>query len=237
MRPDFTGHAALMAATDGYPLARQLEEPITGFRDDAVVMWVGQSRHGPVVQSLGNGPAAVRLYSRLAATAVMRGVSSVHLPRVTDAKPIEFHSSNDWSYLWTHEASPSPERPVALGPEHHPAIASILDDVLSYTGNRPASPDIRQWWGLFDGDRLVAVAADRSRRGVGYLAGVAVARSHHGKGFGSRLAGALMAPLVAEFGVCALGVMAHNTRALALWERLGFGHRADITSLRLNPRG
>jgi GNAT superfamily N-acetyltransferase len=234
MNPAFTGKDALLSAIGGFPLARRLREPVTCYRRADTLLWTGVADGALMAQASGDGRTAIEIFLDLPDRAA---VASLHLPRVASVEPISFVECNDWSLLWTYRADPPPPDPTEeLTEGDHPAIDAILDDVLDYTGNRSKNPKIRKWYGIRRQGELVAVAADRSRDGTGYVAGVAVAREHQGQGYGSILTRVLTARLVAEFGVCSLGVMAHNTGALALWERIGYDHRADLTSLRLPGR-
>jgi ribosomal protein S18 acetylase RimI-like enzyme len=111
---------------------------------------------------------------------------------------------------------------VALGPEHDAAVADLLDEAFPTTTSRPGDARVRRWYGIYRDDRLVACAADRSRSGVGFLAGIAVHPASRGSGLGTAITVALTRRLHREFGVVALGVMADEERTAALYARLGY---------------
>jgi ribosomal protein S18 acetylase RimI-like enzyme len=77
------------------------------------------------------------------------------------------------------------------------------------------------------------VAADRSRGGTGFLAGIAVSRDHQGEGLGAAVTAAVTRRLFHGYAVVALGVMSDNIGAQHLYERLGFRQRIERTSILL----
>jgi ribosomal protein S18 acetylase RimI-like enzyme len=112
---------------------------------------------------------------------------------------------------------------VALDETEHPAIHRLLDEVLPDSSARPGESLVRAWYGVRDeAGTLIACAADESQSGVGFLGGIAVTHVHQGRGLGGALTVTLTRRLFAEYGTVALAVMAENTRALALYRRLGF---------------
>ncbi|WP_144125422.1 GNAT family N-acetyltransferase [Catellatospora sichuanensis] len=239
--PDFIGRDDLLAKVDHHPYARLTAggDDVRGYALDGALAWTSLGPWGPIAASLGDAAPVVALFARLAADGALTAGSWLHLPRVTHAEtaaalPADVH--DDWDYLWT-TGTPAPHPGeagvVALDAADHDGIAAVLDDALPGSTSRPGDPRIRQWYGIRDGGRVVAVAGDRSPNGVGFLAGIAVAADAQGRGHGAALTTALTRRLVAEFGVSSLGVMSDNTRALALYHRLGYAESIARTSLRL----
>jgi hypothetical protein len=234
--PSWRGRAALLAATGGHVYARFYGgDDAVGYEDDGTTVW----RVGPMACGFGDPLRAARI------CAALDGLSRIDLPRVDSdavARLLPVARQHDWQFRWT--SSPPPPRDhetrvVPLGPADHDGINRVLDEVLSYTGNRPGDPRLRAWAGIFDGGELAAVGGERSRHGVGYLAPIAVAARHQGKGYGAAVTAANTRALLPEFGVCALGVVEHNLRAQEFFDHMGYLERVHRSSfeLRVAPTG
>ena len=89
------------------------------------------------------------------------------------------------------------------------------------------------WYGIRDGDRLIACGADCTRGDVGFLAGLTVAPEHRGRGLGAALTAGLTRALAARYDVVALGVYPANTGAIRLYRRLGYTDSLALTSVRV----
>jgi ribosomal protein S18 acetylase RimI-like enzyme len=179
------------------------------------------------------------MLAELRAAGSLEGASWMHLPR-TSAEAIAEHLTavvqDDWDFLWTSEAPPhvpGEERMVRLGDTDVAAIEEVLNDALPDSSTRPGHSRIRAWYGIRDGERLVAVAADRSRTGTGFLAAIAVRRDHQGQGLGAAVTAAVTRLLLEEYAAVALGVMWDNDSAQRLYERLGYTNRIELTSAKL----
>lgn len=241
LTPDFIGRDDLLAKVDNHPYARLTAggDEVRGYLLDGALAWTSLGPWGPVAASLGAAAPVAALFARLAADGALTEGCWLHLPRLTRAEtaaalPADVH--DDWDFLWTTSApAPHPGEAgvVALGEADHDAVAAVLDDALPHSTSRPGDPRIRQWYGIREGGRVVAVAGDRSPNGVGFLAGIAVASTAQGRGHGAALTTALTRRLIAEFGISSLGVMSDNTRALTLYRRLGYTESIPRTSLRL----
>jgi ribosomal protein S18 acetylase RimI-like enzyme len=85
--------------------------------------------------------------------------------------------------------------------------------------------------GVQEDGELIAAAADRSRGGVGYIAGVAVHPAHRKRGLGSAVTAVLTGVLLDEFGAVGLGVMADAVATRRIYVRLGYGEHLLRTSL------
>lgn len=124
---------------------------------------------------------------------------------------------------------------VKLDGAHHCTITSLLDEVLPASHVRPGSAGVRAWYGILDGDQLVACGADRSGSEAGLLAAIAVSMQHQGRGLGAALTAAMTRRLFAEYDVVALGVMWDNDRATRRYQRLGFAASMARTSVSVSP--
>ena len=111
---------------------------------------------------------------------------------------------------------------VRLGVPDHPALAALIEDAFPTASSRPGDPAIVDWYGIHEGERLVACGADRSRSDVGFLAGLTVAPDRRGRGLGAALTAGMTRALLIRYDHVALGVYADNVGALRLYRRLGF---------------
>jgi ribosomal protein S18 acetylase RimI-like enzyme len=236
------GRPAVLAAAADHPYARLTtggHATVTGYAGGALLAWVSAGTAGPVGCALGPAPAAVRLLAALRGDGPLAGAAWLHLPRA-DRRMLATHlpvsRHDDWEFRWS--TTPPPPRPdeervVRLRVADEPAVADLLRTAFPDSTSWPGDPQVRAWYGVRDGGAVVACGADRSRGGVGFLAGVAVHPAHRGRGLGAALAGGLARRLHAEHGTVALGVMADNAPALELYARLGFTAGAARTSVRL----
>jgi ribosomal protein S18 acetylase RimI-like enzyme len=149
--------------------------------------------------------------------------------------PVAGHQ--DWTIFWTTSPEPAEDLDAHVTPlteADYPAIEAHLSISFPQTNNRPGTAGIRAWHGIHAPDgTLAGVAADRSTGGIGYLVAIAVSPTHQGHGYGAALTRSLTRTLVAEFGTCGLGVTMVNTRARDLYQRLGYRHGINLTTLRL----
>jgi GNAT superfamily N-acetyltransferase len=231
------GRPALFAAAGDTPYTRITttgDGEITGYLADGVIAWTGP---GPAGVAVGDGPKAGTLFSELLAAGLAASAIWLHLPRVpAEALRLPHTHRDDWEYLWTtappplHPAEP---RVVPLTAADEPAINAVLDDALPDSTTRPGDRRVRRWYGVWDGDRLVACGADRSRGEVGFLAGLAVATGYRGQGLGAALTASLSRHLFLSYRWVSLGVMTDNPGALHLYHRLGFTNSLPRTSIHL----
>ncbi|GIF71491.1 GNAT family N-acetyltransferase [Asanoa siamensis] len=219
--------AAVLAATGAHPYARLTAgEDGAGVRDGSTVVWV--TRGGSTVCALGDAATALRV------AASSPAVRWWHLPRLAGDTPVAAQTRDEWDFRWTTTPPPVRTGEDLAGPVSDDAgISALLDAAFPSTMTRPGDPRIRSWWAIRDGGRIVACAADRSRGGVGFLAGIAVHPDARGRGLGAALTAALTRQLVAEFGVAALGVMSDNSVANGMYESLGYTASIPRTSVGL----
>jgi ribosomal protein S18 acetylase RimI-like enzyme len=130
---------------------------------------------------------------------------------------------DDWDFRWTSTAPPAVagEQAVAVVADEAD-VEALLHDAFPDSTSRPGDPRVRAWWGIRDGDRLVACGADRSRGGVGMLAAITVARDRRGRSLGAALTTAMTRRLLGQYGVVALGALTGNEVADRLYRGSGF---------------
>jgi len=234
------GRDAVLAAAGHQPYARLTATgDVTGYRAGALLGWVGIGPWGPLVCAVGAPGLALRLVTALRAGGAIGDARWMHLPRTPAADlaaVLPVARQDDWQFRWTTQAPPTVpghERVQRLDPGADAQLRALLQVAFPATTTRPGDPRVRAWYGIRDGGELVAAGADRSRGGVGFLAGLAVHPTHRRRGLGTALAAAMTAVLHAESGVVALGVMADEVRTQRMYERLGYTDWLDRTSVGL----
>lgn len=234
--------AAILAATGDHPYARLQTGnggTLTGYLFDDTVLWTGPSPRGTQAYAMGDGEQALRLVGELVASGVLPELSWLHLPRVPAdvlAGHVRVTKHDDWDFRWAVNpppAQPAEPRVVRLTDADHPAIDALVDAAFPTSTTRPGDPRVRHWYGVWSADRLVACGADRSRGGVGFLAGLTVAPDARGQGLGAALTAAMTRDLLDEAEEVTLGVLVDNHGAIRLYERLGFTGSAARTSVAL----
>lgn len=228
------GRDALLEATGHHPYVMLTTTgDVTGYRAGGLLAWVDRDRDRPQVWALGDGPAAVEFVLAMGGDATW-----AHLPPLTPAQaaPLRSDIHDDWDHLVTRTAPPpaaGTDRVVPLDPSADPEVDALLDVAFPASTSRPGDPRVRRWYGVRHGTDLIAVAADRSRGGIGYIAGVAVHPEHRRRSWGTVVTTALTRLLHEEFSGCSLSVMSDADGPRRLYERLGYGEPLARTSLRL----
>jgi GNAT superfamily N-acetyltransferase len=118
--------------------------------------------------------------------------------------------------------------PVRLGPEH---VTKMLELVAS----APPGPfgrrtiELGECYGVFDGDRLVAMAGERMQAGtLREISGVCTHPDYQGQGHARRLVETLVRLQLARGQVPFLHVMHGNDGARRIYERAGFRLHQDL---------
>lgn len=175
------GRDAVLAAADRHPyVLLTATGDVTGYRADGLLGWVASGPRGPVVCGLGDPARALAFARWVRDRDGAGGASWTHLPQLprdTAAGVLPVVRQDDWDFLYTAVAPPATPDGSAvrrLDPGADDEIAALLAEAFPSTTSRPGDPRVRCWYGIRDGGRLVAAGADRSRGGVGFLAGIAV---------------------------------------------------------------
>lgn len=89
-----------------------------------------------------------------------------------------------------------------------------------------------QFYGMFDGERLIAMAGERARPGEGWaeVSGVCTDPEYRGRGLARRLILRVMAGLRARGDAAYLHSWAGNAAAIGLYEQLGFRIRRPMVA-------
>jgi ribosomal protein S18 acetylase RimI-like enzyme len=237
------GRAAVLAAAGHHPYVRlNTTGDVTGYRSEDLLAWIGTDPRGPTVWALGDPATALACARELHGRSADAAATRMHLPRVPAAAgsaafPVALQ--DDWDFLTA--TSPPPVTPAEDEVEQVPPgagddIGHLLDSAFPATTTRPGDQRVRRWYGIRNSGRLVAAGADRSRGGIGFLAGLAVHPEHRRRGLGAALTARMTRDLHAEFGVVTLGVMSDDAGARRMYERLGFTDALARSSLKINAR-
>ncbi|WP_350350040.1 GNAT family N-acetyltransferase [Agromyces sp. G08B096] len=135
-----------------------------------------------------------------------------------------------------------------LAPEHEPVELGLSDAAemvalarLTEPGPFEArTPELGGFLGIRDpaSGELVAMAGQRMQpAGHTEVSGVCTHPDHRGKGFAAALSAAVARRILARGDTPFLHAYAGNRPAIALYERLGFVHRADVEVVALEPAG
>ncbi|MET7752736.1 GNAT family N-acetyltransferase [Micromonospora sp. NPDC005367] len=236
------GRAAVLAATGHHPYARHMLRPEMqprGYRRDGAVVWVLPAGQRPTVAALGAAGPVLDVCADLVAEGVLGAGQWLNLPALDPAElagRLNVTQRDEWLFLWTTAApprQPGEERVVRLTEADHRALTALIDEAFPSTTSRPGDPGVVDWYGIRDGDRLIACGADRSRGDIGFLAGLTVAPRQRGLGLGAALTAAMTRTLLARYDHAALGVYPVNVGAIRLYRRLGFTNTATRNSIRL----
>jgi ribosomal protein S18 acetylase RimI-like enzyme len=237
-----TGRDALLAATGQHPYARHSlwrDHDARGWRRDGSVGWLLPAGQGPAGGAVGPAGPALEVFAALVADGTLRPGQWLHLPRTSAAQlrgRLTVSRLDEWDFLWTTApppVQPAEERVVRLTEADHPALAALIDQSFPTTTSRPGDPRIVDWYGIREGDQLVACGADRSRGDIGFLAGLTVATDRRGRGLGAALTAGMTRALAARYGDVALGVYTDNVGAIRLYRRLGFTGTEPRSSVHL----
>ncbi|WP_229398423.1 GNAT family N-acetyltransferase [Micromonospora okii] len=236
------GRDALLAATGHHPYARHVlgrGQEARGWRRDGAVGWLLPQGQWSAGGSLGPTGAALDVFAGLLAAGTLRPGQSVNVPRCTPeevAGRLPVARLDHWDFLWTGTAPPpqaGEKRVVRLTEADHPALDALIERAFPTSASRPDDTGIVDWYGIRDGDRLVACGADRSRGDVGFLSGLTVAPERRGRGLGAALTAGMTKALLARHDLVALGVYTDNVGAGRLYRRLGFTGTAPRSSVHL----
>ncbi|MFR9776240.1 GNAT family N-acetyltransferase [Micromonospora sp. MS34] len=236
------GRDALLAATGHHPYTRHTlwrDRAARGWRRDGAVGWLLPPEQGPAGGALGPAGPALEVFAGLVADGTLHAGQWLHLPRASAgevAARFTVARLDEWDFRWTTTAPPEQagqERVVRLAEADHPALDALIEQSFPTTTSRPGDPRIVDWYGIRDGDRLVACGADRSRGDIGFLAGLTVAPDRRGRGLGAALTAGMTRALLGRYDHVALGVYTDNVGATRLYHRLGYTGCEPRTSIHL----
>ena len=117
---------------------------------------------------------------------------------------------------------------VRLGPEH---VAAVLE-LVALTQPGPFGPrtiELGEYYGVFDGGRLVAMAGERMSAGrLREISAVCTHPAFQGRGLARRLVAQLLRRQIGRGQLPFLHVVDENAQARRLYARMGFAHHQDL---------
>jgi ribosomal protein S18 acetylase RimI-like enzyme len=124
---------------------------------------------------------------------------------------------------------------VPLRAEH--ALQAVELATLTNPGPfGPRTPELGDYFGFFDGPRLIAMAGERMAAGsLRELSGICTHPAHQGRGLARRLTGKLVRRQLQRGQMPFLHVMSANAAARALYESLGFRNYRETTVRVITP--
>jgi ribosomal protein S18 acetylase RimI-like enzyme len=117
---------------------------------------------------------------------------------------------------------------VRLGPAHFGAVLELV--ALTQPGPfGPRTPELGEYYGVFEDGRLVAMAGERMSAGrLQEVSAVCTHPAFQGRGLARRLVAKLLRRQVGRGQLPFLHVVDENTAARRLYERMGFEHHQDL---------
>jgi GNAT superfamily N-acetyltransferase len=117
---------------------------------------------------------------------------------------------------------------VRLGPQHVPQMLELV--AVTKPGPFAArTVELGEYYGVFDGGRLIAMAGERMGAGaLREVSGVCAHPDFQGRGLARRLVGKLARLEMQRGQTPFLHVMADNARARRLYRRMGFRHHQEV---------
>ena len=139
--------------------------------------------------------------------------------------------------VWDGETplrDPAPEA-VALAAEH--VLQAVELATLTNPGPfGPRTPELGDYFGFFDGPRLIAMAGERMAAGsLREISGICTHPTHQGRGLARRLTGKLVRRQLQRGQTPFLHVMSANSTARALYESLGFRNYLETVVRVITP--
>lgn len=127
--------------------------------------------------------------------------------------------------------------PQARPLDTHDVVA--MTDLVERTRPGPFEPrtiELGNYVGVFDGDRLIAMAGNRFRlKGYREISAVCTDPEYRGRGLAAFVVRHLVALTASQGDTSFLHVAETNTSAIALYERLGFTRRRVVTFAGFRP--
>jgi GNAT superfamily N-acetyltransferase len=116
---------------------------------------------------------------------------------------------------------------VTLGPQHVEQAVALAG--LTHPGPfGPRTLELGEYLGVFDGDRLIAMAGERLYAGpLREVSGVCTHPDHQGRGLAGRLMRTLMRHQISRGETPVLHVARENATARRIYERMGFRYHRE----------
>lgn len=142
---------------------------------------------------------------------------------------IEADTSCD-QYVWAGSMPPVDAAPEAIRLESRHAAQMVELAALTRPGPfGERNAELGEYYGIFDGGRLVAMAGERMEAGkLREISAVCTHPDYQGRGLARRLTDKMIRLQMARGQTPFLHAMHANERARSLYERMGFRHHREI---------
>ena len=236
--------AEVLVATGHDPFARSsLRRPLVrGWSVEGATAWLGvdPDDRTPYLTTLGAPATVAALLEELLPELPPR--QRVTVPRGTPRHLPAWvgMDGTDWDFRWT--ATPPPLQPgedLVEPVEDEQAVKALLAASSPTASAQPGDSAVRRWFGVHEGDTLIACAADTSgSTGVGHLSSIAVHPDVRGRGLGKTVTAALTRRLFDDGNdLVTLGMYAVNDVGRRMYDALGYADDHRFTSGPLLVRG
>jgi ribosomal protein S18 acetylase RimI-like enzyme len=136
-----------------------------------------------------------------------------------------------FSMVWEGPLPVADEAPeaVPLGPQHAEEALALATQLRPGPFG-PRTIELGEYFGCFEGGRLVAMAGERFHAGTLHeISGVCTHPDHQGRGYARRLMRKLIRRQMQRGETPFLHVMRDNDHAHALYQRMGFRDHLELT--------
>jgi ribosomal protein S18 acetylase RimI-like enzyme len=209
-------------------------------------VWASLTSHHAALATTSDGaaryPADVAPFVGLAAadaravaaveTLVARGELVIFVgtaPTLSDTWRVEHSGPIAQMIRRTHLDVPDGPATIELTRDEHVADMLALTALVYPHYFRPRTIAMGRYFGIYDGDRLAAMAGERMHcEGHREISAVCTHPDYLGRGYARRLIALLTNDILDRCELPFLHFAHENVRAKALYERLGFELRADV---------
>jgi ribosomal protein S18 acetylase RimI-like enzyme len=200
----------------------------------------GAARHYPrdIAPFSAIAESSEQAYADLAADLPVNSEARLFRPSV-EPLPDGWEEVDRFPMLQMVASGPSNGADIAASLLTVADIAAIMDLVAATKPGpfEPRTPLLGRYLGIWQGDRLVAMAGERLRvPGHVELSAICVRPEARGKGYAAALTVRLMRLAFEDGDVPFLHVRPDNVGAVALYRRLGFETRRELVVLWRRPR-
>ena len=151
----------------------------------------------------------------------IRGITCNEVVPIPSASAVA--AANDWSWMWTDQSHARVHAQSSVVAVDHadPRLVSLLAHSPTASHERDGVPPTG-WFGLFEGEELISVAAVKRQGDCTFISSVVTHRDARGRGMASAVCSHVTAWALGQAPVVALGMMSDNAIAERMYAQLGF---------------
>jgi ribosomal protein S18 acetylase RimI-like enzyme len=150
------------------------------------------------------------------------------VPKLGAGWSVEMHAPLPQMVCWSPSQVRDGPETIAMTDAHVPDMLALT--ALVFPGFfRARTIDMGRYIGIYHGKQLAAMAGERMRmEGYTEISAVCTHPDYVGRGYAQRLVAMVSNAAFERGSTPFLHVYRHNTRAMAVYERLGFAVRTDV---------